>query len=203
MSKIIKLSKSLVSDVDLSPLCKYLEWNEQHKKYIMCPCGQEAYQLYGYLTQFIDGDIADVGTYYGTSALALSLNENNNVSTVDIVKCIPDNVNVLTPLDRPNIKMHVVHGQAIISKIAQCQLVLLDIDPHDGDAEINFFDLLIQHGFKGILVADDINLNNGMKKFWNYIPSNYKKYDLTSIGHWSGTGLVVFDPSYIDVVYES
>jgi hypothetical protein len=39
-------------------------------------------------------------------------------------------------------------------------------------------------------MLDDIHLNDDMKLFWNNITE--EKYDLTSIGHWSGTGLVVF-----------
>jgi hypothetical protein len=30
-----------------------------------------------------------------------------------------------------------------------------------------------------------------MKNFWDRIEE--KKYDITNIGHWSGTGLVIFE----------
>jgi hypothetical protein len=38
---------------------------------------------------------------------------------------------------------------------------------------------------------DDINLNNPMKEFWNVITED--KYDISEYGHWSGTGLVIFE----------
>ena len=37
---------------------------------------------------------------------------------------------------------------------------------------------------------DDIYLNEGMINFWNHVQTEFKTYDLTSIGHFSGTGLI-------------
>jgi hypothetical protein len=75
----------------------------------------------------------------------------------------------------------------------------LDIDPHDGTTETQFLDALHTNGFRGIILCDDIKLNDGMKEFWDGIPSHLKKVDLTAWGHWSGTGAVIYDPSYIDL----
>ena len=50
-------------------------------------------------------------------------------------------------------------------------------------------DFLIDNNWHGKLLLDDINLNQEMKNFWNGI--SHEKYDLTDIGHWSGTGLVI------------
>ena len=44
--------------------------------------------------------------------------------------------------------------------------------------------------WEGYLVLDDIHLNDPMKEFWNQIDN--EKYDITPMGHWSGTGLVIF-----------
>jgi hypothetical protein len=38
-----------------------------------------------------------------------------------------------------------------------------------------------------------------MKDFWNTIPENLTKYDVTDIGHWTGTGIIVFDPNTYDI----
>jgi hypothetical protein len=37
---------------------------------------------------------------------------------------------------------------------------------------------------------DDIYLNAEMTNFWNGLQN--EKYDLTKVGHWSGTGIAIF-----------
>ena len=50
--------------------------------------------------------------------------------------------------------------------------------------------------YKGLIILDDISTEltpkyfSGMKKFWDSIPE--KKWDITLVGHGSGTGLVSF-----------
>ena len=39
-------------------------------------------------------------------------------------------------------------------------------------------------------MLDDIKLNDEMRDFWSNIKE--EKWDITSKGHWSGTGLVNF-----------
>ena len=51
-------------------------------------------------------------------------------------------------------------------------------------------DLLIKNNYKGIMVLDDIHAFPEMKILWNKLLFN--KVDITSYGHWSGTGLVDF-----------
>jgi len=47
--------------------------------------GIEAYALYAYLSTLFDGGtILDIGTLFGSSALALSYNPNNKVITYDV-----------------------------------------------------------------------------------------------------------------------
>jgi hypothetical protein len=38
---------------------------------------------------------------------------------------------------------------------------------------------------------DDIHLNNEMSNFWNALKN--EKYDLTHIGHHTGTGIAIYD----------
>ena len=40
------------------------------------------------------------------------------------------------------------------------------------------------------MLLDDIDLNQPMKEFWGII--NEEKYDVSHVGHWSGTGIVIF-----------
>ena len=67
---------------------------------------------------------------------------------------------------------------------------MLDVDPHDGIQERDFFKFFEEIGYVGLVVLDDIYINNNMKKFWNDIKQ--PKLDMTQYGHWSGTGLVQF-----------
>jgi hypothetical protein len=203
---IIPLHKEAIDKVDLSPLANFLDWNPPAKQFFMSDAGQEHYKLIAYLSQQVTGEVFDIGTLFGASALALSLNDQSRVLTFDIRRVIPDidpnnptTQSLVTPLSRPNIKMYVASGQTAIPKISKSSLVVLDVDPHDGIQEADFVDRLIRHDFKGILVVDDINLNKNMRLFWENIPSYLKKLDATHLGHHSGTGIIVFDPSHIDV----
>ena len=51
--------------------------------------------------------------------------------------------------------------------------------------------------FEGILMLDDIHFNQEMGQWWKELQDNadqwgFKAYDLTSVGHFSGTGLLDF-----------
>jgi hypothetical protein len=195
----IPLNKSEIDKIDLTHLGEYLDWVPQGKQYFLDVAGKEHYKLLAYLSNVIGGDVADIGTYFGASALALSYNEKSKVFTFDIKKYIPEQDGLKTPLTRNNVKMYVTSGQAVISRIAQCNLVVLDVDPHDGFQEQDILNKLIAYNFKGLLVIDDIKLNKHMVHFWNSLPTQLKKYDISHFGHHSGTGLVVFDANTFDV----
>lgn len=199
----LTLSYDDVAKQPMGHLLPFMSWNPPYITYMNELPGQEHYKLLANIShQLPDGAvISDVGTYFGASALALSSNPKVCVTTYDIADCITKNNNTLTPLSRENITQKIMPGQQDIELIAKSDLVVLDIDPHDGPAEIDFVKLLVEHGFRGILICDDINLNAGMKEFWNSIPSHLKKIDVSRLAHWTGTGLVVFDPLKIDAKY--
>ena len=59
-----------------------------------------------------------------------------------------------------------------------------------------------------VMVMDDINLNDEMKELWQKIydktgevltPSTYTAYDLTQLGHYSGTGLLDFTGGKLNI----
>jgi hypothetical protein len=201
MSQVLRISAENIASRSMDHLNLYIQWKPAHMRYMNEVPGKEHYRFLAEVSHLLaDGSyISDVGTYYGTSALALSSNPNVSVVTYDIVQCIPTEPHVLTPLSRPNILQKLIPGQLDISTIAKSHVVLLDIDPHNGSDEKEFFQMLITNGFRGVLVCDDINLNPGMKSFWSTIPPMYKKMEITSVAHWSGTGLVLFDPTFITV----
>ena len=78
-------------------------------------------------------------------------------------------------------------------------VIMLDIDPHDGKQEIEIVQKLIDINYKGIVICDDIHLNSEMEYFWSWIPCELEKFDITLYGHFSGTGLLVFDNSVVSV----
>ena len=78
-------------------------------------------------------------------------------------------------------------------------LILLDTFhwPDTKLFEREYFDRLVKMGFKGILLLDDIHLNPEMEKWWKELQDSagrlgYIAYDVTNVGHFSGTGLLDF-----------
>jgi len=124
----------------------------------------------------------DIGTYKGTSAIALSSNPKNFVVSYDIVYC--------NEVKQPENVEFRIGNFYTDREMLNSPLIMFDIDPHNGRDERNFVDNLIRMGYKGTVVFDDIHLNDGMKQFWNSITQ--EKHDYTHLGHWSGTGIVIF-----------
>lgn len=71
-------------------------------------------------------------------------------------------------------------------------IIIIDVDPHNGFFEKSVYDKCKEIKFNGIIIYDDIILNPNMRNFWNNIPEK-EKIDVTSYGHWSGTGIVNFN----------
>lgn len=165
------------------------------------PPGKEHYKLLAYLsTLYNDSVIFDIGTHMGSSALALSYNPTNTIYTFDIVDKLINYTGPLKKFDQaPNINRHYdnlfdprVQTQ-YQSLLLSAPLLFVDVDPHDGDMEIALYDYLKAIKYPGVIIFDDIHYFPGMRKFWAHVDEKYK-YDLTGIGHWSGTGMVVFNP---------
>lgn len=144
---------------------------------------REHYKLLSYLSKlFNETHILDFGTSYGASALALSQNPTNIVHSYDIdikeKKFTKENIRFL-------------NRDALFSNlIKHAKIILLDIDPHYGEMERIMYAKLIIEGFRGILVCDDIIINDEMRGFWRLIKLD--KHNFTDVGHVTGTGLVDF-----------
>jgi predicted O-methyltransferase YrrM len=203
ISKNIVLNKERVDDIDLSSLHQYLAWNPQYLQFFTQKAGQEVYKLLGFISMHSSGVITDIGTQFGSSALALSLNNQVTVETYDKFKHIPDNNNQLQTIsNKPNITYKILSAQAIMPKVAQSNVIYLDITTSDGLEEIKIIKKLQELNFQGILIIDDIKLSEVMENVWNNVPKELKKIDVTEFGHWSGTGIVVYNPKNIDVNIE-
>lgn len=143
--------------------------------------GQEHYRLLKHMCKGVNIAI-DVGTYWGLSALAMS--SAKEVYSFDVAKLrhktidFPTNIKFsLDPvLDNPDL-------------LRKADVILLDTY-HDGEFESLFYQTLLEIDYKGILLLDDIFLNDAMKRFWNSIETD--KQDITHLGHYTGTGKVVF-----------
>ena len=77
-----------------------------------------------------------------------------------------------------------------IPQLLACDLFYLDIDPHAGTEEIEFYDHLKKVGFTGLLVCDDIAMNDGMRRFWDHI--DLPKFTTGQRAHLTGMGVVSF-----------
>lgn len=154
------------------------------------PAGQDHYRLLEQLSREYAGDlVVDIGTFFGCSALALATNPRVTVWTYDIESFVPETAAIR---DVPNITFHVKNGlNAIPDFVHKTSLIMLDVDPHDGVQEALFLDKLALYGYKGIVVCDDIHLNDEMQAWWQSITR--RKEDVTHKGHATGTGIVYFD----------
>ena len=161
--------------------------------------GKEHYRLLAYLASLVhDAVILDIGTHRGSSALALSANPTNTVHSFDVVDKVTNN-----PLKQLlNIEFHQVNlfdPEARIpweELILKSAFILVDIDPHAGQLELEFYHYLKRIGYTGFVVYDDIWYFKEMRDhFWYKIPEK-NRYDLTHLGHWSGTGIVTMKDTF-------
>lgn len=199
---LIELNKKAIDDIDLSHLAHFLQWNPTFQQYFVQETGKEPFKLLAFLSKAIGGVAIDMGTLYGSSALALSYNEHTQVLTLDTRKQIPDGQDgkdIITPLKRPNIRMLVASCQAVLPHAAKANLIVLDIDINLKTEILKIINQLLYYQFKGVLILDNINVNENMKEVWRSIPQTLKKIDVSSLGHHTGTGIIIYDPSYIDV----
>jgi hypothetical protein len=153
--------------------------------------GYDHYRLLQCLgSQFSNSLLFDIGTRTGASAIAMAQNPTNQVHSFDI-----KNTN---PVAWKNVVYHVGNIMDMAewkAKMLTSPLISLDVDPHDGGFEQAFLDFLSKNSYKGMLYMDDINLDRypKLRALWNSI--TLKKVDVTKYGHFSGSGLVLFDPT--------
>ena len=160
------------------------------------------YNLLAHLSTYFDNDIVvDIGTgATAASARALSYNETNTVYSYDtefseIAK---------GHIDRLDNVIYEVFNPLKSSKdrdiMMSASLISLDVDPHDGKKEAEFYGFFLNNDWKGIMICDDIRMgwdsrhdHITMASFWNNV--HKPKYDLTTTkySHHTGTGLICFD----------
>jgi hypothetical protein len=157
--------------------------------------GREHYKLLAYLSfQFSNRIILDIGTHKGASSLALSYNPTNTIYSFDIQHLYP-----LPQVDKINYHRENLWDPSTRDRwesiILESAFIFMDIDPHEGTRELEFYQWLRDKNYQGFIVTDDIWYFKEMRdNFWYKIPSEHK-IDVTEMGHWSGTGIIRFTPS--------
>jgi len=200
---VIRITKQAVDSCTLESAQEYITWNPVYREFLLKNAGEEHYKLLSFLAKQVAQTkqscvISDIGTLYGCSALAFALaHPSVQVTTYDISNVVPNAQNIKTISSVSNITRKYMSAQIDIASIAKSDIILLDIDPHEGEEEAKIVKSLKEHGFKGLLIIDDINLNDKMKACWNDI--KLPKYDVTKVGHWTGTGIIVYDENTLDI----
>ena len=157
------------------------------------------YNLLAHLSTYFNNDvIADIGTgYQALTARSLSYNKTNTIHSSD-TEYIETAKHFLSSLD--NVTYNIFNPLKSLKgrdTMLSAPLVSLDVDPHDGEQEREFYCFFVDNNWKGIMVCDDIHLKReetpGMAWFWDSVDK--PKYDLTTTvySHDSGTGLICFD----------
>ena len=159
------------------------------------PPGIVPYKLYAYLsTTFNDSIILDIGTSWGCSALALSFNPTNTVLSYDVKDYGKE-------VKKENITFKIRDFQKDEDiDYKKVKMILLDTN-HTGTQEVEFMQFLIEKDWDGLLLLDDIHLNEPMQNFWECFDEDIK-VDVTELGHGvnnssspygtCGTGFVEF-----------
>lgn len=202
----IKISKEILSNINLNKYVKFIEkqQSQQEVSFFLGEPGKEHYKLLSYLSTLFNNEILiDLGTYRGLSALAMSYNQKNKVFTFDIEKCTINNQNELKPDNSYNtifmIDNILENPERYYELIRKSRFICLDVDPHDGIKEPEFMKIILDSGFKGLILCDDIKLNKSMNDWWNSI--TLTKYDVSKYAHWSGTGIICTDEN-INLILE-
>lgn len=180
-----KLTNEFIDKFDLTSLSKL---SFKFEDCFFMPPGKSPFKLYSHLSTLFDNAIIlDVGTEYGNSALSFSYNQTNTVISYNIVEEGASNIN------KKNIVWKVMDfrddEEIDYDKV---KMICIDVDPHDGTQEIDMINFLKEKKWSGVLLLDDIHNNAQMENFWNSLDfPDDKKLDITSIGHCSGTGLIL------------
>lgn len=187
IEEILKLTPSFLDGLDLSKFDSTLQQMTSFAWYFKDPAGSNHYRLLSHISNLLNEElILDIGADNGCSGLALSNNESVQVHSYDIVLR-----HEIQLIKRPNFQFFIENIlQTAPEKINQVRFMMLDTF-HDGKFEAEFYSFIKTVKYKGLLFLDDIHLNPEMEAFWASITE--EKYDLTRIGHSTGSGIVIFE----------
>lgn len=189
IKKILTVTNQELDNINLEKYLQYVNIDKDFGPYFDKKSGIEHYRLLSYISSiFKDVKLLDIGTNRGYSCIALADNPNNKVITYDLVRYEIVNKLIENPFFG-NIEFKL--GNFIgLEDLSNCPFIFLDTN-HDGIFEIEVINHLKDIDWKGILLMDDIIHFPALDYIWKTL--DLEKYDISSKGHWSGTGLVIFD----------
>lgn len=181
----LSITNEHLDTIDLSAYSQKIN-SLEYQKYFLLNSGREHYRLLAHISQKNSSvNILDIGTFKGCSALAFSINETNKIYSFNLV----DEFDLVKKPSNIEFIIDNILNEKYKSLILDSNYIMLDTF-HDGNFEKKFYEYLISIDYKGYLLLDDIHLNSEMEEFWNSIKK--EKYDISSIGHLTGTGVVYF-----------
>lgn len=197
-SSLISISLKAIEHamkIDFTNICKRLDKEPYYPN--IWP-GEHYKLLAGFIKALNPKTVIEIGTATGLSALCLKqeMSKDSKIYTYDIFSWKDDPSTHLTNDDfLDNRLIQYVEDLSNIETFNKHKTLLENSDlifidaTHDGQLEKKLLDLLKTCSFKNRLyiIFDDIRVWT-MIKMWREI--FYPKLDLTSFGHWSGTGIV-------------
>lgn len=199
-SRLLRVSLQAIEHAASVDLGEIGMRNEQAREYGNLWPGEHYRLLAGLMLTLKPKLAIEIGTSTGLSALCLKryLPRDGKIATFDIVAWQHYPTTVLKAEDFENQKLvqHVADlsldstMQKYTSLIQEAELIFIDAT-HDGKLEEQILANLKKIPFRNkvYVLLDDIRVWT-MLKTWREI--SLPKVDLTSFGHWSGTGLVEF-----------
>lgn len=167
-----------------------LKWTKTHD-FFTKKTGEESYRLMTHLSlnQTSPISIIEIGTNNGFNTAALAANPDTTVITYDDYSKLPEDKYTVASLSNVECRYTDILLEDPDTILA-AKYIIVDIVPHDGNIEKNIYDHLKEINYNGTVIFDDIKLNPAMRAFWSDIDK--PKQDITTYGHWSGTGIVFF-----------
>lgn len=188
----------------------------EYRKYASSPPGQEHYALLSYFAIIFSKNpysYIDIGTRFGTSALTMAT-YGHHVITYDIpgsteletalksMKMTKENWDL--ELKKLNCNITTISANLLkvtdeeFEPVRRAPFILLDTyhRPYSNPFEREFIERLVASKYNGVVILDDIFEDREMIEWFNeLICSKYRPfsvYNITSVGHASGTGLLDF-----------
>jgi hypothetical protein len=212
----IVIKKSEIRSFSKKRLSELIQFTDpKYEKHMMNAPGREHYTLLEYMTATY-GDcrhVVDIGTRFVASSLALGSHETP-VWTFDLPTSTERKGAFRGESEavwkrkveaaKVDIKFHNLDLLQVnndeFRRYMSTWLIMLDTHhmPYSIPFEREWLDRLLKLGdFSGLVLLDDIHLNGEMKQWWKELQDKamergYKTYDLSSVGHVSGTGLLDF-----------
>lgn len=194
-ASLIDLAIRSIDHARMTDLSELSEFGLAQARWASIWPGEHYRLLAGLVRAISPATVLEFGTATGLSALALKacLPDSATLVTFDVVPWHEHPGTVLKPSDFGDGRLiqHVADLTEDPTKwcnqLKRANLVFLDVN-HDGTSEREFLRIFNDSLRPGtIVVMDDIHLLP-MLSVWREI--DHPKLDMTSFGHWSGTGLI-------------